>query len=160
MPVCQHVCVRLGVRLLCGPGVSVCECAYRECFGIPALPTSSLIGLQRLAGLADRLTSWSCLWPRTLLTSTTLGATVTWFSPSPQSQVIPLSSLRMSHAKKQQGHYHFSNCTSLCICLLIYLLISQPIMVEESVKTQAVWTNTSLSAPLHVWLHCGIFKMV
>lgn len=60
MPVCQHVFACLGVRLLCGPGVSVCECAYRECFSIPASSTSSLIGLQRLTGLAGRLTSrWS-----------------------------------------------------------------------------------------------------
>lgn len=59
MPVCQHVFACLGVRLLCGPGVSVCECAYRECFSIPASSTSSLIGLQRLTGLAGRLTSRS-----------------------------------------------------------------------------------------------------
>lgn len=82
MPVCQHVFACLGVRLLCGSGVSVCERAYRECFSIPASSTSSLIGLQRHSGLAGRLTSWSSSDPTLSTPQPLWGAAVTWLTCS------------------------------------------------------------------------------
>lgn len=134
MPVCQHVCLCLGVRPLCGPGVSVCERAYRECFGIPAFSTSPLIGLQRHTGLAGRLTSWSCFWAHTPLTSTTATGCCYPIQPPRNHQsslrnLYGCHMLRSNMATFASPTVPPSESASPFLCLLAN---------QSSVKTQAV----------------------